>query len=133
MQDPVVRKAVERHAVDWTLAHFRALGYDVEDVGDFLSYDVRATGLDIELHIEVKGSTTECVAVELTSGEVDHAEAHADTVLVVVDQIAVDASESGPQSTSGGRKRIWHNWTPEDDHLSATRFRYTLPIGSVEP
>lgn len=133
VQDPVLRRAIERHAVDWTLAHFGSIGYNVEHVGDRLAYDVLAVRADEELHIEVKGTTTECVAVELTSGEVDQAEAHDDSVLVVVDQILVWRSDDGTPTTSGGRVRVWHGWTPEQEHLTTTRYRYTLPIGWVAP
>lgn len=133
IQDPALRRAIERHAVDWTLAHFGSIGYNVEHVGDRLAYDVLAVRADEVLHIEVKGTTSECVAVELTSGEVDQAEAHERSVLVVVDQIEVHRSDDGTTTTSGGRVRVWHEWTPEKDHLMVTRYRYTLPVGWIAP
>jgi Domain of unknown function (DUF3883) len=102
-------------------------------VGNYLPYDVTAARGTEELHIEVKGTTTECVAVELTSGEVDQAAAHDETVLVVVDQIRVNLSDAGMPTTSDGRVRVWHGWTPEQEHLTVTRYRYTLPVGWIAP
>lgn len=125
-QDPEVRKAVERHAVDWTLTHLQGLGYDVLDVGELGPFDVLAIRDVDELHVEVKGSSTDAVAVELTDGEVKHSEEGCVRVLVVVDGISWSRS-NGKVRTSGGTPRIWWEWEADDDALVPTRYRYTLP------
>lgn len=125
--DALLRKAIERHAVDWTLAHLEGLGYLVEDVGDTNPFDVLAVGpQDDELHVEVKGSSGEASTVELTSGEVSETEREL-SVLVVVDQIAWTREPDGSLKTEGGRPRIWWPWAPEHHRLTPTRYRYLLP------
>lgn len=126
--NPIVRKAVERHAVDWALAHFSEIGYLVEDVGDTESFDIFAVGpMNDELHIEVKGSTTESIAIELTDGEVKHWGPEYERVLMVVDRIICEIDSEGTVITAGGRARVWRNWDIDTDALEPTRYRYTLP------
>ncbi|MCK1805346.1 MULTISPECIES: protein NO VEIN domain-containing protein [unclassified Micromonospora] len=126
LRDEVVRLAIERHAVDWVLRHYSAQGYDVKDVGGTKSYDVHATAGQRELHVEVKGSSGDADAVELTFNEVEHAAA-ADTHLVVVDLIDWRRLPDGTVETSGGRVRVWESWTPAEASLKPTRYRYQLP------
>ena len=56
--DAAVRRAIEDHAVAITTTYYCALGFDVEDVGQFRPYDLhlthRSTGE--ERHVEVKGT-----------------------------------------------------------------------------
>ena len=101
--------------MDWALRYFAGQGYEVQDVGDANPYDVLATKEDIELHVEVKGSSGTSTTVELTAGEVNEATTHraAASVLVVVDQIEWKRSAAGEISTSGGRPRLWLDWKPD--------------------
>lgn len=125
-QDVEVRKAIERHAVDWALQYFEAAGFAVEDVGSTESFDVLALGdEDQELHIEVKGSSGEAFAIELTEGEVGHRIDGTERVLVVVDRIDWERT-TDKVTTSGGRPRVWRNWEIAPDHLVPTRYRYTV-------
>ncbi|MGN9890593.1 protein NO VEIN domain-containing protein [Micromonospora sp. L31] len=126
LRDEVVRLAIERHAVDWALSHYSGRGYDVKDVGSTKSYDVLAVAGQHELHIEVKGSSGDADAVELTVNEVEHASA-ADTHLVVVDLIDWRRLPDGSVETSGGRIRVWESWVPAHTSLKPTRYRYQLP------
>ena len=48
------------------------------------------------------------------------------TDLVVVDGIEYHR-DSGGITTSGGRRRIWRDWTPLADDLSARKFAYIHP------
>lgn len=118
------RQAVERYAMELVLSHYRSLGYDVEDVGDRSPWDITARKNGSETHIEVKGSTTTREAIDLTEGEVRHAEG-ASTFLIVVDQIEID----GELRCHGGRWRTWSDWIPRRDELVATAYRYPLPEG----
>ncbi|WP_410535472.1 protein NO VEIN domain-containing protein [Streptomyces sp. KL2] len=121
-QNAARRRAIERYAVSLVMSHYSSLGYETEDVGDRQSWDVTARRDETELHIEVKGSTTEREAIDLTEGEVRHAEDNA-TCLVVIDQIRMDSE----LRCSGGRWRIWEEWRPTRDVLVPTAYRYPLP------
>lgn len=87
-----------------------------------------------EIHAEVKGSSTDAVAVELTDGAVQHWRSEFRRSLLVVDRISWKREEGGV-TTSGGRLRVWHDWTidSKSELLVPTRYRYTLPHGAVEP
>lgn len=122
MSDAARRRAVERHAVDIASQHLEARGYDVEDVGDHASFDLLCHREGERLDVEVKGTTTAGEAVILTRNEVEHART-ATTSLIVVDSIVLH--EDG--STSGGTLRRIDEWVPEDDDLTATVYRYSVP------
>jgi hypothetical protein len=126
MDDPALRSAVERHSVGRVIAYLQAEGYECADVGTTRSYDIEATKNGDMLHVEVKGSISRCLTVELTSGEVDHAGGEVSTLLAVVDGIGWHR-ESGRIETSGGDLRLWWDWEPESEALVPIRFRYLLP------
>ncbi|MEW2467652.1 DUF3883 domain-containing protein [Streptomyces sp. NPDC046994] len=123
-RDTERRQAVERYAMDLVLGHYRSLGYDVEDVGDHSPWDITVRMEGTEAHIEVKGSSTTREAIDLTEGEVRHAEGVA-TCLIVIDQIELDDD----LRCRGGRWRTWMDWAPKRDALVATAYRYPLPEG----
>lgn len=105
-----------------------ALGYEAELVGDTESWDITATLGDVELHVEVKGSSRARDQVSLARNEVTHSPAHATTALAVVDQIAVTADDG----CSGGRLRVWQQWSAGDNALPAIAFDYDLPEGHTD-
>jgi hypothetical protein len=130
-QDPAVRKAIERHAMEWALDYFKNEGYEVDDVGNSESYDIYALNeAENELHIEVKGSSSSSIAVELTDGEVNHWSDEYERVLVVVDEISWTKNADGIK-TSHGRPRVWRDWEiePTESSLIPIRFRYFVPDG----
>jgi hypothetical protein len=106
--------------------YYEGLGAtEIKEIGK--PYDLLVRGLGKELHVEVKGSSVEAGAVELTVNEVTHAHNHKPTDLVVVDCIRFRKRSDGEYVTSGGQRRVWRDWEPEDALLSPTRFRYDLP------
>lgn len=115
------RKAVETYAVEQVMGHYAAAGYLVADVGAREPWDITASRDQDVLHIEVKGSTVERLAIDVTEGEVRHAECHP-TILVVLDQIQMDAS----LRCSGGRWRYWAGWSPNRSTLVPTAYRHPL-------
>ena len=124
--DPLVRRAIEKHAVRTIEALLQAEGWSTVDVGDFRSYDIEATRADETLHVEVKGSVTSGVrTIELTYGEVGHARSDR-TLLALVEGIEWEKVD-GHVQTSGGTARLWWDWVPQDGHLVPTVYRYTLP------
>ncbi|WP_443031873.1 DUF3883 domain-containing protein [Streptomyces sp. CA-210063] len=125
-QNTARRRAVERYAVDLVMNHYGSLGYEVDDVGDRCPWDITARRDGTELHIEVKGSTTEREVIDLTEGEVRHAE-DSSACLIVIDRIEIDSE----LRCSGGRWRVWQSWTPARDSLVPTAYRYPLPNGGI--
>lgn len=126
LQDPRLRAAIERHALDAATAHYIHLGAtDVIERGK--PFDLVVLGLGPQLHVEVKGSSTTLSGIELTVNEVAHASNHQPTDLFVVDQIHAERLTDGSFTTTGGRKRVWTGWAPAQANLSATRYTYRLP------
>ncbi|WP_320784451.1 protein NO VEIN domain-containing protein [Streptomyces sp. CRN 30] len=121
------RRAVERHAMDMVMSHYRGLGYDVEDVGDHSPWDITVCKDGVESHIEVKGSTLTRAAINLTDGEVRHAES-VPTRLIVIDQIELDSG----LRCHGGRWRTWADWVPGREELVPTAYSYPLPGGGFK-
>lgn len=125
VQDPVLKKAIERHAVDEAKRLYRDRGAtEIVELGKPYDLLVRVDGR--EIHVEVKGSTTRAVAVELTVNEVQHAHNHAPTELIVIDEIEYRQVD-GIYRLLGGRARVWRNWVPDFESLEPTRYRYELP------
>jgi len=114
------------HAVDTAIEHYGHLGgTDFVKVGK--PYDIRFILNGVERHVEVKGSSLFIETVELTINEVTHAHGYEPTDLVVVD--GIEWSRSNDMiTTTGGRLRVWRDWTPREDDLSARRFAYSLPL-----
>jgi hypothetical protein len=126
LKDPELRKALEQWAVKRAKAYYRKLGATrIKELGK--PYDLIVYGLGPDRHVEVKGSSVQAVAVELTVDEVGHARNYPFTDLVVVDEIQWRRDGNGGYITEGGKLRIARTWQPHDDDLSVTRYRYDLP------
>lgn len=122
-------RVVEQHAVDMATAHYKALGWDVADVGDKQSYDLHVSREDEEehLHVEVKGTTSDGMLVTLTDAEVRrHAKVHPHNALVVVRRIVLDRSVLPPRAALGELREI-RPWRLDPSHLRAIAHRYAVP------
>ena len=128
IRDAIRNQAIEEHAESVVMERLEALGYEAELVGDTESWDITATLGEVELHVEVKGSSRERDRVSLTRNEVTHSRAHAWAALAVVDQIAV----TNDNECSGGRLRVWQEWSAGDSALSAIAYDYNLPDGHAD-
>jgi hypothetical protein len=126
-QDPKLRAAIERRALDVALVYYEGLGgIDATELGK--PYDIAVTVDGIERHCEVKGSSMLIDAVELTINEVNHGRDYAHVDLIVVDGIDVSRDNAtGEMVATGGTRRIWKNWSPAQEALTARRFTYMLP------
>lgn len=126
-QDPELRAAIERRALDVALAYYESIGgTDATELGK--PYDIAVTVDGIERHCEVKGSSMLIDAVELTINEVNHGREYANVDLIVVDGIEVSRdTTTGEISAMGGIRRVWPNWSPALEALTARRFTYMLP------
>lgn len=108
MTDTKARRAVERRAVDWTLDYLSERGYQVEDVGARSSYDIRAHLEGEEIHVEVKGTTSQAKTIELPVNEVPKNDGRGH-LLVVVDQI---------NCSLNGKRLVTEHAAPRLDVLS---------------
>lgn len=127
LSDAEKRAAIERYAVAKAIAHYREEGAtEIEELGK--PYDLRVVIGGVERHVEVKGSIGVGVAaVQLTQGEVDHADRYQPTDLFVVDGVVATRTQDGGIETSGGSVRLWSDWRPDRGALRPTHLRYTLP------
>ena len=102
LRDATVRRAVELHAEDSAVEHFRGLGWEVNRVGALkLGYDLDCTNPAGEaLHVEVKGTQTRGEEVILTQNEKLHnqlqEQCSAEHALYVLSQIKVMQNNEPP-------------------------------------
>lgn len=129
MSDAAKRAALEKHALALAIDYYRSEGAShIEERGK--PFDLLVVLNGVERHVEVKGSIGIGVEhVQLTQGEVDHANQYQPTDLFVVDEIHASYAADGAVVTKGGEVRIWAGWTPSERSLRATHLRYTLPSG----
>ena len=121
--------AIEERAVLVTREHFESeLGYETEDVGARLSYDVHATkGREI-VKVEVKGTTTDGSAVVLTRNEVNlHRVEHPNNALAVVRSITLDRSGDRPIA-NGGELVLIMPWEIDEGGLTPIAYDYRTGI-----
>ncbi len=72
--DAAARQAIEQHAMQEAINHYEEQGWSVTDISATCSYDLfckRNKGE--ELHVEVKGTTSDGQQILLTANEVEHA------------------------------------------------------------
>lgn len=131
-QSADVRLAVEKHAEILATADLEAAEWVVEPVGHLhLGYDLRCRRGADELHVEVKGTRSTGEEVKLTGNEVRHARygCSANHALFVASHIQVGPY---PQHQCSGGWTNWHRpWSPDDDDLTVTEYRYRLPDGGA--
>lgn len=124
--DPLVKAAIEAHAMNAATEYFETLG-TVTDVSDSSSYDLVVLIDDVEWHVEVKGTSTLGEAVNLTPNEVSHATNHPQVALFVLSEITVITGRDGPIA-SGGRPHLFHPWDIGSGTLTATAFEWKRPV-----
>lgn len=121
------RRAIEMRAMHLATQHYQAGGWTVEDVSRTAPYDLKAVRQQEELHVEVKGTTSDGTEVLLTRGEVEHHRTSAPTsALAVVSSITVSGTPQAPTAV-GGELRLYDPWTINQDDLVAVGFQYRVP------
>lgn len=116
------RQAIEGRAMKAASNYFRNKGFKVEDVSTRRPYDLLCIRKTTELHVEVKGTTTQGQAIILTKNEVEHAcNPKHSCVLFVLHTIML----SGNQAT-GGKANIIAPWTVRAKHLKPICYTYAL-------
>ncbi|BEH02747.1 hypothetical protein brsh051_20280 [Brooklawnia propionicigenes] len=126
--DATLRAAIEQHAVERAISHYKDYGAtSIEELGK--PYDLKVVVGGVERHVEVKGSSgTGVESVQLTQGEVDHANSYRPTDLFIVDGIIVRREPGGGVTAVGGSVRLWADWAPAARSLRPTHLRYSLPL-----
>src|SRR5208337_3261728 len=110
---PQERKAIEDCAMKSAKKYFKGLDFTVEDVSARRSYDLVCSRPNLEIHVEVKGSTTDGKAIVLTNNEVKHALDEKFTcALFILHSIKLNKGKA-----SGGTKVIWNPWQIEKVRL----------------
>jgi hypothetical protein len=124
-RDTARKIAVENYAVDRAIEFYAALGA-TEIVVLGAPYDLKIQLAGEEVHVEVKGSTTEAAKVFVTAGEVRHAANFPRVDLVVVDQIQWSIGTDEAVIPFGGRMRRWPDWTIHKSSLAPVTYAHTL-------
>lgn len=118
--------AVEAYAMDCATSYFRDLQWVVEDVSKLAPFDLRCVRQKVELHVEVKGTTTRGDEVRLTPNEVAHARAYSRTALFVVSEVGIGIEADGTPVASGGKQRVFNPWAFDPSRVQATGYVYRL-------
>jgi hypothetical protein len=119
---PEERRALENHSMTVAKKYFRRKRFDVEDVSARRSYDLLCRQGKRELHVEVKGTTTDGDAVVLTHNEVKHAcDQRNSCVLFVLHSIRLKGKKA-----SGGKPVVLDPWQLQQEHLTPVSYTYRL-------
>ena len=119
-----VRKLIEITAEDRAEEHYVALGWSVERVGaQKLGFDLLCKKADLELHVEVKGTTGKGLEVTLTPNEVGHCRTYPMMSLVVVSRIVIADDET---VSDRGEILVLDPWDLNDAHLTPSEYSYRV-------
>lgn len=120
---PHERRAIEERAMAAAKKHFLNEGFDVEDVSAQRPYDLLCKQGNKEIHVEVKGTTTDGDAIVLTNNEVKHAlEPSNACVLFILYSISLKGKKA-----LGGKQLIVDPWRVQRDHLTPVTYTYRVP------
>jgi hypothetical protein len=129
------RLIVEDYAMLLAEEHYRAESWMVKNVSANQSYDLccQRPGSP-DLHVEVKGTTTDGAEILLTPNEVAHARLqYPHVALFVVSQIALAQDATGELRASGGIARRYEPWQVDVGTLKALGYSYLLPPPTLQP
>jgi hypothetical protein len=116
------RKSLEDHAMAAAERHFQREGFDVENVSARCSYDLRCSRGSKELHVEVKGTTTDGDTIVLTNNEVKHVcNPRNSCALFVLHSIRLKGRKS-----SGGKCQVLLPWRLRQERLTPVSYTYHL-------
>ncbi|HEY5046434.1 MAG TPA: DUF3883 domain-containing protein [Rhizomicrobium sp.] len=119
------RRTIELYAMCMAKRHYKEQGFNkIDDVSSTKPYDLlcrNTTGR--EIHVEVKGTTTDGRAVILTANEVKHAESHTACALATVHSIRLSEKGGKPR---GGTLVVCDPWHINRKNLSPVAFTYRM-------
>lgn len=121
-RSPEQRQALEGHSMTAAMKYFSEKGFNVEDVSKRRSYDLLCRRGAKELHVEVKGTTTDGDVIVLTNNEVKHAcDPTNSCVLFVLHSIRLKG-----KNASGGKRFILEPWELQQTHLTPVSYTYRV-------
>lgn len=124
--NPEQRRAIELYAMQRAIAFYEEHGWSVFDMSSTHPYDLLCrSAAGKELHVEVKGTTSDGAQIFLTVNEVKHAQSYYPNVaLFILSRIQV-----GPTVTDklqGGEIRLLEPWNIDEGTLSPLTFAYSF-------
>lgn len=121
-RSPEQRKALEERSMSAAKKYFSNRGFAVEDVSKRRSYDLLCKRGPKELHVEVKGTTTDGDVIVLTNNEVKHASDKRNScVLFVLHSIHLKGKKA-----IGGKPFLLEPWKPRHALLTPVSYTYHL-------
>jgi hypothetical protein len=119
-----LRRAIEKQAVKTAVDYFEANGWlNVQDVGDFASYDLSMVRDGLLHVVEVKGTTGLGENIILTKNEVSlHREHYPRNALVVVSEIRIVSNS--PVEVTGGVIKVMQPWSLVEEWLTPLSYTY---------
>lgn len=123
------RQAIEQYAMRAAKIHYEEQGWSVTDVSVTCSYDlVCKRDNEEELHVEVKGTTSDGQQILLTANEVEHAKyRYPNVALFVLSDIKIEQTSTGEIRPSGGERHLLESWNVDDGMLTPLAFSYIVP------
>lgn len=128
--DAKQRQAIEHYAMQKAKTFYEEQGYHVVDVSRTHSYDLlcqSTTGQ--ELHVEVKGTTSDGTQILLTPNEVNHARNYSNVALFILSQIQVNSTD--PTQLQGGQFLCLDPWNIQEGTLSPLAYAYNPKKGNT--
>ncbi len=122
--NPRIRRAIEEYAMDWAKKSLDKLGYKPKDKHKTNSYDFLCEVSGAELFVEVKGTQDNGDSISLTPKEVEHAQAHKNSALLIVHSVKVEGKRK--PRVSGGEEIFRNPWDISTGTLKPRGFVFTL-------
>ena len=120
------KKAIEFRAMTIAREAYERESYVVTDTSASCPYDYYCEKPDSKLRVEVKGTSGSFGFVHVTKNEVNSARSHA-TDLFIVHNIHTHKTLDKWVASDGEVYRI-KNWQPEEQHLTPTNYKYSVPV-----
>jgi hypothetical protein len=121
-KDARERRALEQHAMKAAIRYFRRAGFTVEDVSSRNPYDLKCVKRQKELHVEVKGTTTDGTTIVLTYNEVRHVQSDRNSVALFI----LHSIRLNKKNASGGKLRVLMPWRVGKRHLKPVSYTYQV-------
>ena len=118
------RVAMEAHSREFAISYLeRELGWKfISPTRGSVPYDLLFEQAGAQIFVEVKSTRGAGRSVNVTSGEIDQArQAHPNTALLVLSNVNLVNGQA-----SGGTPTVEYPWTPKDEALIATSYRYRV-------
>jgi hypothetical protein len=117
-------RAIEKHAIKLAKSHYEDQGFEIRELGK--PFDLEVKNGDLNLTVEVKGTTSDGSKVVLTRNEVAHHEAaFPDNALVIVRNIKLHRGK--PPKADGGHLYELRGWAIDSGALRPISYTYEVP------